>query len=106
MAKFEQVNVTTDLLILGGGMAACGAAVEAAYWAKKNGLKVTLVDKAAMDRSGAVAMGLSAINMYLGLKDGNNSLSDYVKYGIPLSIIYSIIVLTMFPLVFLFAQVI
>ena len=70
MAKFEQVNVTTDLLILGGGMAACGAAVEAAYWAKKNGLKVTLVDKAAMDRSGAVAMGLSAINMYLGLKEG------------------------------------
>ena len=51
-------------------MAACGAAVEAAYWAKKNGLKVTLVDKAAMDRSGAVAMGLSAINQYVGLNDG------------------------------------
>ena len=60
--------VETDLLILGGGMAACGAAVEAAYWAKQNGLKVTLVDKAAMDRSGAVAMGLSAINQYVGLQ--------------------------------------
>ena len=34
-------------------MAGCGAAVEAAYWAKKHGLKVTLVDKAAVDRSGA-----------------------------------------------------
>ncbi|RJP30747.1 MAG: adenylyl-sulfate reductase subunit alpha [Candidatus Omnitrophota bacterium] len=80
MANFETIEVTTDLLILGGGMAACGAAVEAAYWAKKNNVKVTLVDKAAMDRSGAVAMGLSAINQYVGLKDGKNTLKDYVDY--------------------------
>jgi adenylylsulfate reductase subunit A len=80
MANFETVVVETDLLILGGGMAACGAAVEAAYWAKQNGLKVTLVDKAAMDRSGAVAMGLSAINQYVGLRDGANSVNDYVNY--------------------------
>jgi len=80
MANFETVTVETDLLILGGGMAACGAAVEAAYWAKQNGLKVTLVDKAAVDRSGAVAMGLSAINQYVGLKDGKNSVKDYVDY--------------------------
>ena len=66
MADFETVVVETDVLILGGGMAACGAAVEAAYWAKKNNLKVAFVDKAAMDRSGAVAMGLSAINQYVG----------------------------------------
>jgi adenylylsulfate reductase subunit A len=32
MADFETVTVETDLLICGGGMAACGAAVEAAYW--------------------------------------------------------------------------
>ena len=80
MANFETVEVTTDVLILGGGMAACGAAVEAAYWAKKSGLKVTLVDKAAVDRSGAVAMGLSAINQYVGLKDGENTLKDYINY--------------------------
>ena len=80
MANFETVHVDTDLLIVGGGMAACGAAVEAAYWAKKNGLKVTLVDKAAMDRSGAVAMGLSAINQYVGLKDGENTVENYVNY--------------------------
>ncbi len=80
MANFENVVVETDLLILGGGMAACGAAVEAAYWAKQQGLKVTLVDKAAMDRSGAVAMGLSAINQYVGLRDGQNSVKDYVDY--------------------------
>jgi adenylylsulfate reductase subunit A len=78
--RFETVEVSTDLLIIGGGMAACGAAVEASHWAKKNGLQVTLVDKAAMDRSGAVAMGLSAINQYVGLKDGENTLKDYVDY--------------------------
>ncbi|MCP4675467.1 MAG: adenylyl-sulfate reductase subunit alpha, partial [Deltaproteobacteria bacterium] len=80
MADFETVVVETDVLILGGGMAACGAAVEAAYWAKKEGLSVALVDKAAMDRSGAVAMGLSAINQYVGLKDGQNTMKDYVDY--------------------------
>ncbi len=77
---FETVEVSTDLLIVGGGMAACGAAVEAAHWAKQNGLKVTMVDKASVDRSGAVAMGLSAINQYVGLKDGENTLEDYVRY--------------------------
>ena len=80
MANWETVEVKTDLLILGGGMAACGAAVEASYWAKKNNVKITLVDKAAMDRSGAVAMGLSAINQYVGLKDGQNTIQDYVNY--------------------------
>ena len=80
MANFETVEVSTDLLIVGGGMAACGAAVEAAHWAKKNNLKVILVDKAAVDRSGAVAMGLSAINQYVDLKSGNNTVKDYVEY--------------------------
>jgi len=80
MAEFETITVETDVLICGGGMAACGAAVEASYWAKKQGLKVTLVDKAAMDRSGAVAMGLSAINQYVDLNSGNNTLNDYADY--------------------------
>ena len=80
MTDFQNVEVTTDLLILGGGMSACGAAVEAVHWAKKHGLKVTLVDKAAVDRSGAVAMGLSAINQYVGLKDGENTIDDYLNY--------------------------
>ncbi|MBW1992000.1 MAG: adenylyl-sulfate reductase subunit alpha [Deltaproteobacteria bacterium] len=69
-------TVETDFLIVGGGMAACGAAVEAAAWAKALGLKVTLVDKAAVDRSGAVAMGLSAINTFIG----ENPVDDYVRY--------------------------
>ena len=80
MANWETVEVKTDLLILGGGMAACGAAVEAAYWGQKHNVKIALVDKAAMDRSGAVAMGLSALNQYVGLKDGENTIEDYVNY--------------------------
>ena len=73
--KDPQIQVVdTDLLIIGGGMAACGAAYEARKWAPAN-MKITLVDKAAMERSGAVAQGLSAINTYLG----QNTPEDYVK---------------------------
>jgi len=61
----EIIEIETDILLVGGGMAACGAAFEAKRWAGDD-VKITLVDKAAMDRSGAVAMGLSAINTYLG----------------------------------------
>jgi len=61
----EIIEISTDILLIGGGMAACGAAFEAKRWAGDD-VKITLVDKAAMDRSGAVAMGLSAINTYLG----------------------------------------
>jgi adenylylsulfate reductase subunit A len=72
--------VETDLLILGGGMAGCGAAYEGGYWAQKAGLKVTLVEKAAVERSGAVAMGLSAINCYMGMRWGQNQPEDFVRY--------------------------
>jgi len=70
----EIVEVETDILIIGGGMAACGAAFEAKRWAGDD-VKVTLVDKAALDRSGAVAQGLSAINTYIG----DNTPEDYVR---------------------------
>jgi|GEM_PF-2524596 len=59
--KPEIVVHETDLLLIGGGMAACGTAYEADRWATPEGLRITMVDKAATDRSGAVAMGLSAI---------------------------------------------
>lgn len=75
-AKPAVETIETDLLLVGGGMACTGAAVEAAAWAKAAGLKVTLVDKAALDRSGAVAMGLSAINTYIGAE---NKIADYVN---------------------------
>jgi adenylylsulfate reductase subunit A len=73
--KPEIVIHETDVLLIGGGMAACGAAYEANRWASPQKMRVTLVDKAAVDRSGAVAMGLSAINTYLG----DNDPADYVR---------------------------
>jgi len=74
-AEPEVVEMETDILLVGGGMACCGAAVEAARWAKQAGLKIVLCDKAALERSGAVAMGLSAINTYIG----ENKPDDYVR---------------------------
>ncbi len=70
----EVIEIETDILMVGGGMAACGAAYEAKRWAGDD-VKITLVDKAAMDRSGAVAQGLSAINTYIG----ENNIEDYVR---------------------------
>ena len=74
----EVVEEELDILIIGGGMAACGAAFEVEKWAKASGadLKIKLVDKAALSRSGAVAQGLSAINTYIG----DNDPADYVRY--------------------------
>ncbi|NGZ07026.1 MAG: adenylyl-sulfate reductase subunit alpha [Magnetococcales bacterium] len=67
-------TIDTDILIIGGGMAACGAAYELMRWLPP-GIRVRLVDKAAMERSGAVAQGLSAINTYLGNQDP----ADYAR---------------------------
>lgn len=72
--KPEIVEVETDILIIGGGMAACGCAYEARRWAPDD-MRVIMVDKAAVDRSGAVAQGLSAINTYIG----ENTPEDYVR---------------------------
>ncbi len=72
----QVVEHETDFLILGGGMAACGAAYEAAAWANPKKIRITVVDKAATDRSGAVAQGLSAINTFMG----GNKIEDYVRY--------------------------
>jgi adenylylsulfate reductase, subunit A len=74
----EIIEEEVDILIIGGGMAACGTAFEIGQWAKAAGanLKIKLVDKAALSRSGAVAQGLSAINTYVG----ENDPADYVRY--------------------------
>ncbi|HBH28430.1 MAG: adenylyl-sulfate reductase subunit alpha [Desulfofustis sp. PB-SRB1] len=70
----EIVEMEVDALIVGGGMAACGTAFEIKKWAPED-MKILLVDKAALERSGAVAQGLSAINTYVG----ENPIKDYVK---------------------------
>jgi adenylylsulfate reductase, subunit A len=78
MAQPVTEVIDCDVLVVGGGMSGCGAAVEAKYWGK--GLKVIMVDKAATERSGATGEGLSAINCYMGMKWGWNRPEDYVEY--------------------------
>jgi len=70
----EVEKLDVDVLIIGGGMAACGTAFEIKKWADDD-TKILLVDKAALERSGAVAQGLSAINTYIG----DNKIEDYVR---------------------------
>ena len=55
--------IDTDLLIVGGGNAGCFAAIEAKRLAPE--LKVTIMEKAHISRSGATAAGMDAINTYI-----------------------------------------
>ncbi len=70
--------VDCDILIVGGGFAGCGAAFEARYWGRD--LKIVVAEKAAIERSGAVAQGLSAINCYMGMRWDENKPEDFVRY--------------------------
>jgi len=54
VAYGKENEISADVLVLGGGPAGCFAAITAA----KKGLKVVLVDKAAVIRSGAAGAGL------------------------------------------------
>ena len=56
----KTVFVDADILVVGGGMAGCGATYESRYWGRD--LKIICVEKANIERSGAVAQGLYAIN--------------------------------------------
>src|SRR3990172_4675163 len=71
--------VDSDILIVGGGFGGCGAAYESRYWGRD--LKIVLVEKANVERSGAVAHGLSAINCYMGMQWGENQADDFVRYA-------------------------
>jgi adenylylsulfate reductase subunit A len=77
LAEPEIIEQHYDILLVGGGMGCCGAAFEAARWIEKvdNSISLMLLDKAALERSGAVAQGLSAINTYCGENDAD----DYVR---------------------------
>jgi len=71
--------VDSDILIVGGGFGGCGAAYESRYWGRD--LKIVVVEKANIERSGAVAQGLSAINCYMGMQWGENQPEDFVRYA-------------------------
>src|SRR5574340_1088833 len=71
--------VDSDILVIGGGFSGCGATYESRYWGRN--LKVVLVEKANIERSGAVAHGLSAINCYMGMRWNENQPEDFVRYA-------------------------
>ena len=70
----------TDLLIIGGGTAGCYAAITAAQNASQEavGLKILIVEKANIKRSGCLAAGVNALNAYI--TEGRTP-KDYVEYA-------------------------
>lgn len=82
--KIERLK--TDLLIIGGGTAGCYAAITAASNAagknatenKGAGLKILVVEKANIKRSGCLAAGVNALNAYI--TEGRTP-KDYVEYA-------------------------
>ncbi len=68
-----------DILVAGAGMGGTGAAFEARYWGKDK--KIVIAEKANINRSGAVAQGLYAINCYIGARWGENNPEDHVRYA-------------------------
>ena len=77
--KFKTVFEDCDILVVGGGMGGTGAAYESRYWGRD--LKVVVAEKANIDRSGAVAQGLYAINCYMGTRWDENNPEDHVRYA-------------------------
>jgi adenylylsulfate reductase subunit A len=89
--KIERIK--TDLLIIGGGTAGCYAAITAAQKApqeaagntssnaagnKDADLKILIVEKANIKRSGCLAAGVNALNAYI--TEGRTP-KDYVEYA-------------------------
>lgn len=75
MVDISTVNLDTDILIIGGGAAGCMAAIEA----KKidSNIRCIIMEKAYIERSGCLAMGLNAINAYL---NNGQTPETYTKY--------------------------
>jgi adenylylsulfate reductase subunit A len=73
----EIIRKDTDLLIIGGGAAGCFAAVEAKTHSPN--LRCLIVEKAHIDRSGCLAMGLNSINAYIHPGESPESYLDNVK---------------------------
>ncbi|MGR3310477.1 MAG: adenylyl-sulfate reductase subunit alpha [Candidatus Brocadiales bacterium] len=71
------VQLDTDVLIIGGGAAGCFAAVEIKKRRPKR--SCIIMEKAHIDRSGCLAMGLNAINAYLVPGQTPENFLEFVK---------------------------
>ncbi len=76
---FKTVFEECDILVVGGGMGGTGAAYEARHWGRD--MRIVVAEKANIDRSGAVAQGLYAINCYMGMQWDENQPEDHVRYA-------------------------
>ncbi len=79
MAYETIIEDNIDILVAGAGLGGTGAAWEARYWGQNK--KIVIAEKANIDRSGAVAQGLYAINCYMGTRFGENNPEDHVRYA-------------------------
>ncbi len=77
MKEISTVKLDTDILIIGGGAAGCMAAIEA----KKldQSINCIVMEKAHIERSGCLAMGLNAINAYLNAGQTPETYVEYIK---------------------------
>ena len=73
---YKTKHLTTDILIIGGGTAGCMAAIFAKQKAPQ--LDVMVLEKAHINRSGCLAMGLNAVNAYLV----DSTPEEYLRYVI------------------------
>ena len=74
----EIKQAAVDVLIIGGGTAGCMAAATL----KENDpqLRVMIMEKAQIERSGCLAAGMNAINAYLNPGETPESFTKYVRY--------------------------
>ncbi len=75
MTNISTIQLETDILIIGGGAAGCMAAIEVKKLAPD--IECIVMEKAHIERSGCLAMGLNAINAYL---TQGKTPETYVKY--------------------------
>ena len=71
----ERIIIESDVLIIGGGTAGCYAAITLG---ERTDLKVAVVEKADIRRSGCLAAGVNALNAYI--TKGHQPI-DYVRYA-------------------------
>ena len=76
LEEIEQVALETDVLVIGGGNSGCFAAIEAKKLNPK--LRVTIMEKAHIDRSGCLAAGMDAFNTYI--KKGR-TIEEFVRWS-------------------------
>lgn len=69
-------SLTADVLIIGGGAAGLFAAIRLSEM--NQNLKIFVVEKANIDRSGCLAAGVNALNAFIGK---NHTPEDYAEYA-------------------------